>query len=82
MRRPRINVESTCCPFINRDDPRCASRFTLNRMHEAFGECLGAYHGCQTYHELQRRRLPSTVHVTINSAGGGIIHTRTIRAAG
>ena len=59
MRRPRQNLESTCCPFINRDDPRCAELFTLARMEEAFGLCLGDFRACPTYHELRKRRALS-----------------------
>ena len=74
MRRPRQSLESTCCPFINRDDPRCAELFTLARMEEAFGLCFGDFRACRTYQELRRRRaLPDRA----TGIGGDVI-----RAAG
>lgn len=40
------------CPHVNRNDPRCATRFSLGRIDQAFTVCFGAYHGCPMYHRI------------------------------
>lgn len=40
------------CPHVNRNDPRCATRFSLGRIEQAFSVCFGAYHGCPMYHRI------------------------------
>lgn len=59
------------CPFINAGDDRCASRFTLSRLAEAFGHCVGDYRSCPTYYRLlhenpqtdpEDRLTPLTAH--------------------
>jgi hypothetical protein len=42
------------CPFIDDNDERCASRFTLSRLSEAFSHCLGGHRACPTYWKLHR----------------------------
>jgi hypothetical protein len=42
------------CPHVNRDDPRCASRFRLGRIEQAFAVCFGAYHACPMYFGINR----------------------------
>ncbi|MHC5024831.1 MAG: hypothetical protein ACYTGG_13160 [Planctomycetota bacterium] len=64
-----------CCPHLDDNDPRCSSRFSLNRIEQAFAVCLGAYRGCPMYHELRSeagtpaRRSPPLIHVTVSADG-------------
>ena len=68
-RRP----EARACPFVNRDDPRCAHRFRLSRVREAFEVCLNAPTTCPNYHQLMgepQRDRPNpptpTIHITVH----------------
>ena len=60
----------TPCPFINRNEPRCADRFSLTRLNLAFDTCLNGYRTCATYKQLiqerQRERRSVTIHVSVN----------------
>jgi len=40
------------CPYVNRDDPRCSSRLSLDRIEQAFDVCFGAFHTCPMYHQI------------------------------
>lgn len=42
----------TECPHIDRNDHRCASRFSLGSIESMFRYCCGGYHGCPVYHRL------------------------------
>ena len=53
MARPKRQREPLC-PFIDRDDPRCAHRFTLSHVSEAFTYCLHGFSRCPIYHDLMR----------------------------
>jgi len=53
MARPTRQPEASC-PFLERDDPRCARRFTLSHLEEAFDYCLSRYTECPSYHQLQQ----------------------------
>jgi len=44
------------CPFLNRTDSRCSSHFSLDRLNDAFDQCLGAYQACPVYLELLAER--------------------------
>lgn len=44
------------CPYIDREDPSCSSHFTLTRLGDAFGDCLGNYHQCPHYLRLSARQ--------------------------
>ena len=63
--------ERTCsCPHVNRNDPRCSTRFSLGRLNQAFTVCFGAYHGCPMYHrinsELGAAAVAAGVTITIS----------------
>jgi len=45
-----------CCPHLNADDPRCASRLCLSRLDQAFSVCLGAFHACPMFHRINDER--------------------------
>ncbi len=53
MARTRRQDDPQPCPFIDLDDPRCASHFSLGRMHEAIGTCLENHACCATYYSIQ-----------------------------
>lgn len=66
-----VDVADRPCPFLNREDPRCAGRFSLRRVGMMFGYCLGQPESCPTYHRLLREHperapieplIPLTVH--------------------
>lgn len=44
------------CPFLNRADSRCASNFSLDRLHEAFDQCFDRYATCDAYADLLLER--------------------------
>jgi len=41
-----------CCPHVDRNDLRCATRFNLGRIDQAFSVCFGAFHACPMYHRM------------------------------
>lgn len=58
--------ESVACPFIDEADPRCAGRFSLSRLGEAFGICLNKHRCCSIYSQL-RRELGEPIPITIHA---------------
>ncbi len=45
---------SGACPFLDRNDERCASRFSLGRLEQMIDVCLGTgSSGCLMYHRLR-----------------------------
>jgi len=40
------------CPHFERNDPRCAARFNLDRIRDVFEQCLGDYTSCPIYYQL------------------------------
>lgn len=52
--RSIADVVDRPCPFLDRDDPRCAGRFSLRRLGMMFGYCMGQPQACPTYHRLTR----------------------------
>jgi len=68
MKRRRVDIESTSCPFIDLNDPRCDRHFTLSRIEDAFGLCLGNYHNCPTYHRLTVETRPLRITVSAKVA--------------
>ncbi|MBM4111550.1 MAG: hypothetical protein FJ254_09390 [Phycisphaerae bacterium] len=40
------------CPHLDASDSRCASRFSLASLEDAFGICHGGFHGCAIYHRI------------------------------
>ncbi len=47
-----MSYEDRHCPFLNRNDARCAERFTVGHMQHAFRYCFEHYKACPTYLEL------------------------------
>ncbi len=62
------------CPHVDRNDPRCATRFSLGRIEQAFCVCFGIYHACPMYHRISRelafRRAANATSVTVTISGG------------
>jgi hypothetical protein len=52
--RSAIKPDFTACPHVDRNDHRCASRFSISRLDQAFGICLGAFGECPMYHAINR----------------------------
>jgi hypothetical protein len=66
-----VDVVDRTCPFLNREEPSCAGRFSLRQVGMMFGCCVGQPESCPTYHRLLRERperaqpqptIPLTVH--------------------
>lgn len=45
------------CPYVDRNDPRCGSRFALGHLEQTFGVCFGTFHACPMYHRIHAERL-------------------------
>lgn len=62
------------CPFLNRNDSRCAKHFSVNRLQHAFDHCFNDYGGCPSYREMLNERngrgaegsSPAVVTITIH----------------
>ncbi|MBI1368059.1 MAG: hypothetical protein GC162_05335 [Planctomycetes bacterium] len=57
-------VHTDDCPFIDDDDARCRSHFTLDHLNEALSVCMGGYHGCATYWRLRREHPQRLIALT------------------
>lgn len=40
------------CPYVDCNDIRCTSRFSLGRIDQAFSVCFGSYRACPMYHRI------------------------------
>ena len=79
MTRHGIESETGCCPFIDLNDPQCARHFKLSGLSQAFGLCLGNYHGCPIYHGLADSRGPV---IPLTVAGRATAGAAALGAAG
>ena len=53
---------SGSCPFLDRNDERCASRFSLGHLEQMIDVCLGTgSSGCLMYHRLRMEDEQGTV---------------------
>jgi hypothetical protein len=63
---PQIEDRTEACPFIEANDTRCNSHFTLGHLSQAFGDCMGQYQQCPNYHRLSATinstRVIATLH--------------------
>ncbi len=50
-------IANCTCPHIDRDDPRCASRFNIGRLDQAFSVCFGSFHGCPMFHRINHEQF-------------------------
>jgi hypothetical protein len=46
------------CPHVDRDDPRCAHRLSINRIDQAFNVCFGSYRGCPVFQRIATTSEP------------------------
>ncbi len=83
------SMRDGACPYVDRGEACCASRFTLDRIDEAFAVCFGAHHGCEHFHRLRRQELadaepaePATPPVILTIAGHAHREPRPVRATG
>lgn len=56
------------CPFLNREDARCAECFTVNHMDHAFAYCFDRYKACPMYLELLVERRLKQTHQNLRPA--------------
>jgi hypothetical protein len=54
MREPAADPRH--CPHIDRNDPRCTSRFALGEVEQMFAFCCSGFHGCAMFHRLNMER--------------------------
>lgn len=61
------------CPFLNRDDARCARHFSLDHLQHTFDHCFGQYETCGVYLELlyERRLNRAAARLRRQIDGGG-----------
>lgn len=45
------------CPYVDRNDQRCGSRFIIGHLEQTFGVCFGTYRACPMYHRIHAERL-------------------------
>jgi hypothetical protein len=68
----RESTQAGSCPHVNRNDPRCSTRFSLGRIDQAFSVCFGVFHACPMYHRINaeyartRSQPAPAVAITIN----------------
>ena len=74
-----VESESAVCPFLDLDDARCASHFSLGRISEAFDTCVNRHLGCPTYYRLLREQQLVT-NLTLH--GQSFVAQRELRATG
>lgn len=43
------------CPYINRNDPRCATHWTLHELGQAYEHCADRYQECPVYLRMAGR---------------------------
>jgi hypothetical protein len=60
--RRQSTTTGCVCPHIDRDDVRCASRFNISRMDQAFSVCFDSFHGCPMYHRINREQARMVMH--------------------
>ena len=69
------------CPFLEQDDDRCATHFTVHNLDDAFHHCFGRHESCPVYdlilrsrpRPISRRAVAEAIPATIRSlplAGG------------
>ena len=56
----RRSPATDACPFVNSNDPRCGTRFSLGRLEQAFTVCFGNFHACPMYQSIVRERNGQT----------------------
>jgi len=80
--RPEVH-----CPFINRNDARCARHFAVVRLADAFAHCFSNFADCPNYRELLLERtttgFPRSVQDDhLQETGGEIQNSSKISPAG
>lgn len=51
------------CPHVDRNDARCGTRFSINRIDQAFSVCFGSFHGCPMFHRINGELRSRAQHV-------------------
>ena len=70
---PSGRGEKGTCPYIDGDDPRCASHFTLGQIDQAFALCLNNHERCPTYKKIQREARAATPFTNITCSIGAFV---------
>ena len=54
-------IVSGACPYLDRNDPRCASRFAIGRLDQMMDVCLGSgAAGCFMHHRIRHEDATSS----------------------
>lgn len=51
------------CPFLCRNDARCADRFGVDALDSFFALCCGSFRRCTTYHRIRAEDARSVAAV-------------------
>lgn len=62
-----ISDERSTFPHVDRNDSRCAHRFSLGRLEQAFCVCLSAFHGCPMFHRINSEVRAATATLDCHS---------------
>ncbi|MEX2216175.1 MAG: hypothetical protein WD768_18835 [Phycisphaeraceae bacterium] len=73
------HTAETGCPFLEKDDPRCASHFSLKHLDEAFDVCVNGHRACPMYYRMLREQNLGT---TLTLRGQPFITSPTLRKTG
>lgn len=66
------------CPFLNREEARCAAHLRVGHLQHAFSRCFGDFEGCPAYGEIraERRTRESAPPLTTLTLGGRVAATQ------
>ena len=69
------------CPFLNRNDARCAEHFRVSRLQHAFDHCFNSYANCPSYRQMldERNGRPCEAPSTACGASLAPVVTLTIQ---
>ena len=56
------------CPFLDKADPQCSARQSLQNLDDALGMCADRFEACPIYHEMLLRdaivhELPEPIRI-------------------
>ena len=72
------------CPFLNREDDRCADHFQVSHLQHAFRYCFNHFKACPTYLELlvERRVRQVQAHAAESVQAPSVVGSVTLTIAG
>lgn len=58
---------SHVCPYVDKNDPRCHTRFRMRELDAMYRYCLGGYYGCVLFHRFNREATYGTAASNLSS---------------